>query len=52
MDINCTFPCTHQSEGKCHLEEIDSALETTINPLHSECPYYKEKKSFPSLKVK
>lgn len=42
MDINCTLLCTHQKDGKCWLDEVDSALTITSDDSETGCPYFNQ----------
>lgn len=39
MDINCTLSCTHQNNGKCYLDEINSQIQL-MDTEDVDCPYY------------
>ena len=43
MDINCTYRCAHQRDGKCAFIDNPAGLTATNLPragLETDCPYY------------
>ncbi len=45
MDINCTYSCKHQSEGKCFLKELPTSVSVNNSSSDVNCIYYEEENS-------
>lgn len=44
MDINCTFNCIYQNDGKCTLTDISNLSNVSFNEDEDmECPYMEKK---------
>lgn len=39
-DINCTYQCRHQSDGKCTLNRTASVSQCIDDDFSIDCPYF------------